>query len=62
MFKTKAKELKRLRKFGEICIAATNAKIQGKLNDREPVCVLLVTQIPMQSTSVELEDKPYHEV
>jgi hypothetical protein len=35
--KEKAKELKRLRKIGEICVAATKAKIQGKLSDRGTV-------------------------
>jgi hypothetical protein len=33
MFKVKAKELNSLRKFGEVCVAATTSKIQGKWND-----------------------------
>jgi hypothetical protein len=41
MFKEKAKELKRLRKFGGICVAATKAKIQANLNDRGTVCVFV---------------------
>jgi hypothetical protein len=39
MFEVKAKELNNLRKFGEICVAATKSKIQGKLSDRGSVFV-----------------------
>ena len=35
MFKEKAKELNKLQKFGEVCVAATKNKIQGKLTDVE---------------------------
>jgi hypothetical protein len=41
MFNEKAKELKNLRKFGEVCVAATKSKIQGKLSDRGSVCVFV---------------------
>jgi hypothetical protein len=41
MFKEKAKELNNLRKFGEVCVAATKNKIQGKLSDRGSVCVFV---------------------
>jgi hypothetical protein len=34
MLKDRANELKRARKFGEICVAVTKAKIKGKLSDR----------------------------
>jgi hypothetical protein len=41
MFKVKAKELNNLRKFGEVCVAATKNKIQGKLSDRGSVCAFV---------------------
>jgi hypothetical protein len=41
MFKENAKELKRLRNFGEICATTNKAKIQGKLRDRGNVCVFV---------------------
>jgi hypothetical protein len=41
MFKEEAKELNSLRKFGEVCVAATKSKIQGKLSDRGSVCVFV---------------------
>jgi hypothetical protein len=41
MFKEKAKESKSLQKFGEVCVAATKNKIQGKLSDRGSVCVFV---------------------
>jgi hypothetical protein len=41
MFKEKAKELNNLRKFGEVCIAATKNKIQGKLSDSGSACVFV---------------------
>jgi hypothetical protein len=41
MFNEKSKELNNLRKFGEVCVAATKSKIQGKLSDRGSVCVFV---------------------
>jgi hypothetical protein len=41
MFKEKAKESNTLRKFGDVCVAATKNKIQGKLSDRGSVCVFV---------------------
>jgi hypothetical protein len=41
MFNEKAKELNNLRKFGDVCVAATKNKIQGKLSDRGSVCVFV---------------------
>jgi hypothetical protein len=41
MFNDKAKELNNLRKFGEVCVAGTKNKIQGKLSDRGSVCVFV---------------------
>jgi hypothetical protein len=41
MLKETAKELRRLTKFGKICVATTKAKIQGKLSDRGTVCVFV---------------------
>jgi hypothetical protein len=41
MFKEKAMELHSLQKLGEVCVAATKSKIQGKLSDRGSVCVFL---------------------
>jgi hypothetical protein len=41
MFKEKAKESNNLRKFGEVCVATTRNKIQGKLSDRGSVCVFV---------------------
>ena len=33
MFKEKTKELKRLKRFVEMCVVTTKSKIQGKLHD-----------------------------
>ena len=41
MFKSKGKELKSLKRFGEMCVVTTKAKIQGKLNDRGTACVFV---------------------
>jgi hypothetical protein len=41
MLNDKAKELNNLRKFREVCVAATKSKIQGKLSDRGSVCVFV---------------------
>jgi hypothetical protein len=41
MFKEKAKESNNLRKFGEVCVAATKSKIQGKLSNRGSVCAFV---------------------
>jgi hypothetical protein len=41
IFKEKAKELNNLQKFGEVSVAATKSKIQGKLSDRGSVCVFV---------------------
>jgi hypothetical protein len=49
MFKSKATELKRLKRFGEMYVVTTKAKIQGKLNDRETVCVFSFCWLPEKS-------------
>jgi hypothetical protein len=41
MFKSRAKELKNLKRFGEICVATNKNKIQGKLSDKGTVCVFV---------------------
>jgi len=41
MFKGKAKELKSFKRFGEMSVVTTKAKIQGKLNDRGTACVFV---------------------
>jgi hypothetical protein len=41
MLKEKTKELNNLRKFGEVCVAASKSKIEGKLTDRESLCVFV---------------------
>jgi Reverse transcriptase (RNA-dependent DNA polymerase) len=41
MFKEKTKELNNLRKFNEVCVAATKNKIQSKLSNRGSVCVFV---------------------
>jgi hypothetical protein len=66
-----------MRKFGEICVATTKAKIQGKLNDRGTVCVFadypnndanyvyrllnLKTKLIMKSRDVIWSNKTYRE-
>jgi hypothetical protein len=39
--KGRGKELKSLKRFGEMCVVTTKAKIQGKQNDRGTVCVFV---------------------
>jgi hypothetical protein len=41
MFKEKAKESNNLRKFGEVCVAATKNKNQGKVSDRGSICAFV---------------------
>ena len=33
--------MKKLKRFGEMCVVTTKSKIQGKLNDRGTVCVFI---------------------
>jgi hypothetical protein len=41
MFKNRAKGLRNLKRFGEMCVATTKNKIQGKLSDKGTACVFV---------------------
>jgi hypothetical protein len=41
MFKKKARRLRNLKRFGEMCMATTKNKIQGKLSNKGIVCVFV---------------------
>jgi hypothetical protein len=41
MFKYRARELKYFKRFGEMCVATTKDKIQGKLSNKGTVCVFV---------------------
>jgi hypothetical protein len=41
MFKSRAKGLMNLKRFGEMCVVTTKNKIQGKLSDKGSVCVFV---------------------
>jgi hypothetical protein len=41
MFKNRAKGLRNLKSFGEMCVATTKNKIQEKLSDKGTVCVFV---------------------
>jgi hypothetical protein len=41
MFKSRAKGLMNLKRFGEMCVATTKNKIQGKLSNNGTICVFV---------------------
>jgi hypothetical protein len=41
MLKNKAKGLSNLKRFGEMCVATTKNKTQGKLSDKGTICVFV---------------------
>jgi hypothetical protein len=41
MFKSRAKGLMNLKRFGEMCMVTTKNKIQGKLSNKGTVCVFV---------------------
>jgi hypothetical protein len=41
MFKTRYKGIRNLKRFGEMCVATTKNKIQGKLSNKGTVCVFV---------------------
>jgi hypothetical protein len=41
MFKNRAKGIRNLKRFGEMCVATTKNKIQGKLSNKWTVCVFV---------------------
>jgi hypothetical protein len=41
MFKNRAKGIRNIKIFGEMCVATTKNKIQGKLSNKGNVCVFV---------------------
>jgi hypothetical protein len=41
MFKSRAKGLRNLKRFGEMCVETTKNNVQGKFSDKGTVCVFV---------------------
>jgi hypothetical protein len=47
MFKNRAKGLRNLKLFGEMCVATTKKKVQAKLSNKGIVCVFVECAVTM---------------